>query len=207
MPKKIRQSRLSGVYPIQLGGSMVSLGELWLPILVSAVLLFIVSAIIHMVLKYHNKDYKQLPNEEAVRAAIRAGNPTPAQYVIPYCPDMKEMEKPENKQKYAEGPVAVMNLMPPGVPNMGRYLTQWFIFLLLVSLFIAYITAHSIPRGAEYLHVFRVVGAIGFLAYAATHIQDSIWWGKPWRNTWKDVLDGLVYGLVTAGVFGWLWPR
>jgi hypothetical protein len=120
---------------------------------------------------------------------------------------MKEMEKPENKQKYAEGPVLVMNLMRPGVPNMGRYLTQWFIFLLFVSLFIAYVTAHSIPRGAEYLHVFRVVGAIGFLTYAATHIQDSIWWGKPWRNTWKDVLDGLVYGLVTAGVFGWLWPR
>jgi hypothetical protein len=186
---------------------MVSLGELWLPILVSAVLVFLVSAIIHMVLKYHNRDYKQLPNEDAVRAAIRAGNPAPAQYVIPYCPDMKEMEKPENKQKYTEGPVAVMNLMQPGVPQMGKYLTQWFFYLLFVSLFIAYVAAHALPRGAEYLNVFRIVGAVGFLAYAAGQMQNSIWWGKPWSVTWKDAFDGLVYGLVTAGAFGWLWPK
>ena len=99
---------------------MVSLGELWLPILVSAVLLFIVSAVIHMVLKYHNRDYTPLPNEDAVRAAIRAGNPAPAQYIIPYCSDMKEMEKPENKQKYMDGPVVVLNLMRPGVPTWAR---------------------------------------------------------------------------------------
>ena len=186
---------------------MVGLGELWLPILVSAVLVFLVSAIIHMVLKYHNKDYTRLPNEDAVRAAIRAGNPAPAQYVIPYCSDMKEMEKPENKQKYTEGPVAVMNLMQPGVPRMGKYLSQWFIYLLFVSLFIGYVAAHALPRGAEYLHVFRIVGAVGFLAYAAGQMQGSIWWGKPWSVTLKDMFDGLVYGLVTAGVFGWLWPK
>ena len=186
---------------------MVSLGELWLPILVSAVLLHLVSAIIHMVLKYHNRDFTRLPNEDAVRSAIRAGNAAPAQYVIPYCPDMKEMEKPENKQKYIEGPVALITLMRPGVPNMGKYLTQWFLFLLFVSFFIAYVASHAIPRAAPYLHVFRVVGAVGFLAYAASQIQNSIWWGKPWRSTLKDMIDGLVYGLVTAGVFGWLWPR
>ncbi len=186
---------------------MVSLGELWLPILVSAVLVFIVSSIIHMVLKYHNRDYTALPNEDAVRAAIRAGKPAPAQYIIPYCSDMKEMEKPENKQKYIDGPVGVLNLMPPGVPNMGKTLTQWFFLLLFVSFFIAYIASHVIPRGAPYLSVFRIAGAIGFLAYAAGHMQESIWWGKPWRVTWKNMFDGLVYGLVTAGVFGWLWPR
>lgn len=186
---------------------MVSLGSLWLPILVSAVLIFLVSAIIHMVLKYHNKDYTRIPNEDAVRAAIRTGNPPPAQYVIPHCPDMKDMEKPEVKQKFTDGPVAVINLMRPGVPNMAQYLVQWFIFLLVVSLFIAYVAAHAIPTGAEYLHVFRIVGAIGFLTYGMGQIPQSIWMGKPWKITWKDMLDGLVYGLVTAGVFGWLWPR
>ena len=186
---------------------MVGLGDLWLPVLVSSVLVFIVSAIIHMVLKYHNKDYTKLPNEDAVRQAIRAGNPAPAQYIIPYCSDMKDMEKPEMKQKYLEGPVAVVNLMRPGAPNMGKSLTQWFIFLLVVSFFIAYVASHALPRGAEYLNVFRIVGAVGFLAYAASQVQGSIWMGKPWRVTWKDVLDGLIFGLVTAGVFGWLWPR
>jgi hypothetical protein len=186
---------------------MVSLGSLWLPILVSSVLVFLVSAIIHMVLKYHNKDYTRLSNEDAVRAAIRAGNPPPAQYIIPYCADMKDMEKPEMKQKYIDGPVAVMNVLRLGVPSMGKYLTQWFILNLVVSLFIAYVAAHAIPRGAEYLHVFRIVGAVGFLAYAAGQLPAAIWMGKPWRVAWKEVFDGLLYGLVTAGAFGWLWPR
>jgi hypothetical protein len=185
---------------------MVSLGSLWLPILVSAVLVFVVSAIIHMVLKYHNSDYTRIPNEDAVRAAIRAGNPPPAQYVLPYCPDMKDMEKPEMKQKYIDGPVAVMNVLPTGVPRMGKYLIQWFIFILLVSFFIAYIAAQSIPAGARYLEVFRVVGAVGFLVYGLGAAPESIWMGKPWKVTWKGALDGLAYGLVTAGAFGWLWP-
>jgi hypothetical protein len=186
---------------------MVSLGSLWLPILLSTVLVFIVSAIIHMVLKYHNKDYTRLPNEDAVRAAIRSGNAAPAQYVVPYCSEMKEMEKPEMKQKYAEGPVAVINLMRPGVPRMGKYLIQWFIFSLVVSFFVAYVAGSAIPPGTRYLHVFRIVGATAFLAYAAGQVPAAIWMGKPWKVAWKEVFDGLVYGLVTAGTFGWLWPR
>jgi hypothetical protein len=186
---------------------MVSLGSLWLPIVLSAVLVFIASSIIHMVLKYHNKDYTRLPNEDAVRAAIRAGNPPPAQYIIPYCSDMKDAEKPEMQQKYAEGPVAVLNVMRPGRPNMGKYMGQWFLFILVVSFFIAYVAAHALPAGAQYLHVFRIVGAVGFLAYGMGQITAAIWWGKPWSVAMKDLLDGLIYGLVTGGTFGWLWPR
>ena len=186
---------------------MVTLGSLLVPIVLSAVLVFIASSIIHMVLKYHNKDYRPLPNEDAIRAAIRAGNPPPGQYIIPYCSDMKAMEKPEVKQKYIEGPVGVLNLMRPGLPKMGKYLSQWFVFILVVSFFIAYIAAHSIPAGARYLEVFRVVGAVGFLAYAAGQLPAAIWMGKPWKVAWKEAFDGLVYGLVTAGTFGWLWPR
>ena len=184
---------------------MITLGALWLPIIASAVLVFVASSLVHMVFKYHNKDYTKIPNEDAVRAAIRGAKP--AQYIIPYCSDMKDMEKPEMKQKYVEGPVVVMNLMRPGLPKMSNYLIQWFVFIVFVSFFIAYIAAHTIPSGARYLAVFRVVGAIGFLAYGAGQIPESIWMGKPWKVTWKGVFDGLVYGLVTAGTFGWLWPR
>lgn len=186
---------------------MVSLGSLWLPILLSAVLVFITSSIIHMVLKYHNKDYSRLPHEDAVRVAIRAGNPAPAQYVIPYCPEMKQMETPEMKQKYTEGPVAVLNILRPGVPTMGKPLIQWFIYSLVVSLFVAYVAANSISFGSPYLHVFRVVAATAFLGYAAGQVPAAIWMGKPWRVAWKEVFDGLLYGLVTAGTFGWLSPR
>jgi hypothetical protein len=186
---------------------MVSLGSLWLPVLLSAVLVFIVSALVHMVLKYHNRDYTRIPNEEAIRSAIRNAGASPAQYIIPYCPEMKAMESPEMKQKFTEGPVAVVNVMRTGVPSMGRPLANWFLFSLGVSFFIAYIASHAIPAGTPYLQVFRIVGAIGFLAYAAATVPPSIWMGKPWRITGKDVLDGLLYGLVTAGTFGWLWPR
>ena len=186
---------------------MSILAALWLPVLLSAVLVFVLSAIIHMVLKYHNSDYKRLPNEDAVRAAIRSGNPEPRQYIFPYAAEMKELESPEMKQKYAEGPVGVMYLRRPGPMTMGPALIQWFLYTLLVSLFIAYVAAHAIPAGAEYLHVFRVVGAIGFLTYGVGQIPASIWMGKPWAVAAKEVFDGLLYGLVTAGTFGWLWPR
>jgi hypothetical protein len=185
---------------------MVTLGALWLPIILSAVLVFVVSSIIHMALKYHHKDYSPLPNEDAVRAAIRAGNPAPAQYLIPYCSAMKDMQSPEMQKKFTEGPVAVINLKKPGPPTMGAALGQWFFFSLVVSFFIAYVAAHTIPAGARYLEVFRIVGAVGFLAYAAGQIPQSIWMGKPWSIAWKEVFDGLIYGLVTAGTFGWLWP-
>lgn len=186
---------------------MVNLGALWMPILLSAVLVFLASFLVHMVLKYHNSDYSQLPNEDAVRAAIRAGNPKPAQYVMPYCADMKQMDSPEMRQKFVEGPVGVLNIKPSGAYGMGRSLGQWFVFTLVVSFFVAYVAAHTIPTGTVYLEVFRVVGTVGFLAYAMGQIPASIWMGKPWSVAFKELLDGLLYGLVTAGTFGWLWPR
>lgn len=186
---------------------MVSLGALLLPILLSAVLVFVVSSIIHMVLKYHASDYRQLPNEDAVRAAIRSGGAAPGQYVTPYVMDMKLMEKPEVKQKYTDGPVAVMYVRRPALPNMGSFLGQWFVYLLVVSLFVAYVASLALAAGTPYMTVFRLVGATAFLAYAAGAVPNAIWMGKPWSVTWKEMLDGLVYGLVTAGVFGWLWPK
>jgi hypothetical protein len=186
---------------------MVPLSALWLPILLSAVLVFVVSAIIHMVLKYHNSDYKPLANEEVVRAAIRAGNPAPGQYVFPYCQDMKEMESPAMKQKFIDGPNGMLTLRRPGPFTMTPNLVQWFLFTLVVSAMIAYIAAHVIPAGGPYRRVFRVVGAIGFLTYGFGQFTAAIWMGKPWRVAIKEAIDGLIYGMVTAGIFGWLWPR
>jgi len=186
---------------------MVSLGALWIPILLSAVIVFITSFLVHMVLKYHNSDYSKLPNEDAVRAAIRAGNPPPAQYMIPHCADMKLMESPEMKAKYVEGPVGLLCIKASGPYSMGPALGQWFVFNLVVSFFVAYVAAHTVASGTVYLEVFRVVGTIAFLAYGAGVVPAAIWMGKPWPVALKELFDGLLYGLVTAGTFGWLWPR
>ena len=187
---------------------MVSLGALWLPILLSAVFVFAASTLIHMVLKYHASDYRALPNEDAIRAAFRgAGNPGPGQYVIPHISDMKQMGSPEHLAKCTEGPVGVVTLRPNGPPAMGPSLTQWFVFTLVVSAFTAFIASGVLPVGTEYRMVFHTVGLVAFLGYAAGQLPGAIWMGKPWSVAAKEVLDGLIYGLLTAGTFGWLWPR
>lgn len=177
---------------------------LWLPILVSAVIVFIASSIMHMVLPYHHNDYSQLPDEDKIRAALRAANLKRGFYVFPYCTH-KEMNSPAAIEKYKEGPVGFLNIMPSAPPAMPKFLGQWFVFCLIVGYFVAYITAHTVPPGAHYLAVFRVAGTAGFMAYGLGHLSNGIWKGQLWSTVIKEVIDGLVYGLLTAGTFGWLW--
>lgn len=186
---------------------MVSFGALWLPIVLSAVAVFIVSSVVHMVLKYHASDYVRLPDEDAIRAAIRAAKPEPRQYMFPHCDSMQELQTPEMKQKFIDGPVGILTIRPSGEWSMGPSLAQWFGFSLVISALVAYAAAHALPAGTPYLGVFRVVGTIAWLGYAGASVPASIWMGRPWSVTAKEVFDGLLYGLVTAGMFGWLWPQ
>jgi hypothetical protein len=186
---------------------MVSLAQLWIPILLSAVAVFAASSLIHMVVKWHASDYRSLSNEDEVRAAIRKGSPTPGQYVMPHCSDMKDMGKPEVQEKYKEGPVGFLVLVPNGAPAMGPALGKWFAYTALVAFMAAYLASRTLAPGTHYLQVFRVVGAVSFLAYGFGSIQMGIWMGKPWSSVIKDLADALIYGLLSAGVFGWLWPR
>lgn len=182
--------------------------NLWLPILLSAVICFLASSAIHMALKWHNSEYRQLPAEDDVRAAFQRAGAAPGQYVIPWCMDPKERGGEAMKRKYEEGPLALVWLMPNGMPNMGKSLGLWFVYLLVVGFFVAYLAGHVVPPGAhQYLKVFRVVGTAAFLAHGFGQVQGSIWMGKPWSAAVKDLLDALIYALLTAGTFGWLWPR
>lgn len=183
---------------------MVALTQLWLPIVLAAVAVFVASSVVHMVLKWHNSEYGKLPNEDQVRATIRQGGVAQGQYIMPYCSDMKDMGKPEMQQKYVEGPVGYMVLMPNGAPNMGPQLGKWFALNLVVAVFVAYLVSRTVMPGAEYLQVFRVAGTVTFLAYGIGPVADAIWWSKP--GTLKYLADALIYGLVTGGVFGSLWP-
>lgn len=186
---------------------MIPLASLWLPVLVAAILVFVTSSLIHMVLKYHNADYRSLPNEDAVREVLKAGPLAPGQYVIPHCADHKDMCNEPMKRKFTEGPVGLLWIQAPGLPNMGKTLAAWFAYLLVVSVFAGYVAARTLGADAPYLQVFRVAGTVAFLAYAGAAAPASIWMGKPWRATCLDLVDGLLYALVTAGAFGWLWPR
>jgi len=188
---------------------MISLFHLWLPILLSAGLVFVASSLVHMVFKWHAADYHGLGNEDEVREAIRKGNPSPGQYVIPYCAEMKDMGSPAMQEKYTEGPAAFLVTRANGVPAMGLALGLWFLFSVGVSLASAYVASRSLAPGIPhaYLQVFRITGTVAFLTYAGGAFPAMIWMGKPWRSGLKDILDGLIYALLTAGTFGWLWPR
>jgi len=180
---------------------------LWMPIVAAAVIVFAASSIVHMVLGYHKADYKQLPNESARLDALRGDDLTPGYYHFPYCASHKEMGSPEMLAKMQRGPVGMLTVMPNGQMSMGKYLGLWFVYLLVVSFFVAYIAAHTVAAGAHYLVVFRVVGATAFLAYGLGRVVDSVWMGVPWSNTVRNLVDGLIYALLTAGTFGWLWPH
>lgn len=186
---------------------MVVYPELLVPILLSAVLVFVASSLIHMVVRWHNADYGKLANEDEVRAAIRAGGPAPGQYILPHCTDPKEGQSPEMVRKFEEGPVGMMWLRPPGAMKLGPFLGKWFVYCLLVSAIVAYLARISLPAGAEPLAVFRLVGTAAWLAYSWQGPGAAIWMGKPWSSVAKELVDGLVYGCATAGAFAWLWPE
>lgn len=180
---------------------------LWLPILLCAVVVFVISSLIHMIIKWHAGDYTALANEEAVRAAIRAGNPAPGRYVIPHCKDMKDMGSEGMLRKYREGPVGHLTLGPAGAPNMGKYLGMWFGWSLIVAAAAAYLAArvygmdHSHAHGAA-----KLVGAVTFIAHGFGTVQESIWSMRPWSSSAKYLLDAMLYGLGSGFVFLWLWP-
>jgi len=180
--------------------------ELWLPILVSAVLVFVASSILHMVIPLHRSDYTKLPDEDAVLSAMRTASVRPGAYMFPCPASMKDMASPEMTAKYQQGPVGFATVLPNGPPAMAKNLALWFGYCLLVGIFVAYIAGMEVAAGHNYRHVFRFTGTVAILGYAVGSIQDSIWKGQSWTVTAKFLFDGVVYGLVTAGTFGWLWP-
>lgn len=184
---------------------MVPALSLWLPVILSAVFVFIASSLIHMLLKYHSSDFKGLSSEDEVMESLRRFNIEPGEYFMPYISDMKDREKPEVKEKMEKGPVGFLTVTSCR-DETGKSLVQWFLYCLLIGFFTAYITGRALGPGAHYLEVFRFAGAASFGAYALALIQNSIWYRRAWSTTLKYLLDGFIYALVTAGTFGWLWP-
>lgn len=185
---------------------MISIIDLWMPILLAGVLCWIASALIHMLIKYHNADYKELENDEDVSAVLGAKSPKPALYSMPYCDDMKKMGEEPMLSRFAKGPVAMITVLPNGMPPMGKLLSQQLAFFVLGSLLIAYVTSLSFGTGVDSGVLFHLVFVVAFLAYGWAEIPFSIWMGQPWSNCVRYLLDALIYAAVTACVFVWLWP-
>jgi hypothetical protein len=186
---------------------MTGLVMLWLPILLSAVLVFVASSIIHMASPWHKSDYPRLPDEEAFRRAVGPLDLPQGDYMIPRPASREDLKSAEFLEKHAQGPNVIMTVLPRGDWSMGRNLGMWFVYLLVVSVLTAYVTGRSTPPGAEYMHIFQLASTIAFIGYSVALWQMSIWYRRSWSITIKATIDGLIYGMLTAGVMGWLWPR
>lgn len=188
--------------------SLVSgVASLWLPILLSAVIVFVASSIIHMGPFWHRGDYPTMPREADALSALRPLAIPPGDYMLPRAGNMKTYKSPEFIEKLKEGPVAIVTVMPNGPIDMRRNLAQWFVFLLVVGMMVALVTSRTLPPGTPYPRVFKVAAAVAFAAYSLGLAQLSIWYRRSWTLTLKGALDGVIYGLLTGGTFGWLWPH
>jgi len=185
---------------------MVPVMSLWLPILLAAVIVFVTSSVIHMMLGYHHNDYRKLPKEDEALAAFRALAIPPGDYAMPCAGSMAGMNDPAYVEKMKQGPIVYMTVLPGGT-GMGLSMVLWFLYAVVVGIFAAYIAGRALAPGAPYLHVFRFAGCTAFVGYSLALLQHSIWYKRNWATTLKSMFDGLVYGLLTAGVFGWLWPE
>jgi hypothetical protein len=188
---------------------MVPVTSLIIPIVASSVLVFLASFVIHMVLTYHRSDLRKLSDqqEDQVLETVRRLNLSPGDYGVPHPGSPDRMKDPAFLAKIKKGPIVLMNVSPGSAPTLGKSLAQWFVYTIVIGFFAAYVTGRAIGPGADYLTVFRFVGTTAFMGYSLALVHESIWYKRSWVRTAKSMFDGLVYSLLTAGVFGWLWPR
>jgi Flp pilus assembly protein TadB len=186
---------------------MVGVTSLLVPILLSAVIVFVASSIIHMVLTYHRGDYARFAKEDALLDALRGLDIPPGDYVCPHAGSPEAMKSPEFQEKMKKGPIVIMTVAPGGSASMGKSLTQWFLYSVLVGLLTAFAAGAVLPPGESYHEVFHLVAITSFMGYSLALLQGSIWYKRGWGATLRSVFDGAIYGLLTGGTFGWLWPR
>ena len=186
---------------------MVPVTSLWLPILVSAAFVFVASSVIHMVLGYHRFDWQRLASQDEVQEAMRRFTLAPGDYFVPYPSSSEEMRSPEFTAKREKGPNFIITIFPSGQFGMGGKLVMWFLYSVVVSVFTGYVAGEALGPGAVYLRVFQFAGTVAFCGYSLALLQHSIWYNRKWSTTLLSMWDGLVYGLLTAGTFGWLWPK
>lgn len=186
---------------------MVSIFALWLPILIAAILVWVVSALFWTVSPHRKQDFKGVTDEDTLRDALRAQNLAPGQYMVPFAAGAAARE-PDHQRKVAEGPVALLNVAKPGFgTSMATPMMLTLVYYIVVGIVVAYITGRTMAPGEEYFAVFRVAGTAAWLAYGFGGIPDSIWFARPWSSTIKTVVEALIYGLLTAGAFAGFWPE
>lgn len=177
-----------------------------MPILLSGVLVFVASSIIWMALPIHKPDIKFIPNETEFTDAIKPLNLKPGFYMYPNCENSKEMQSEAFKERWKTGPWGTINVMG-NAPNFAMNLLKCFISYVVIAAMCGYLAGIGLAPGAEYMDVFRVVGTAAILGFCMGSFAGDFFLGKPNRFIITSFIDGVIFALITAGVFAWLWPE
>jgi hypothetical protein len=180
--------------------------SLLLPIVVSAVAVFVLSMIVHMT-PWHRSDYARLPDEDGVMKALRPFNLPPNDYTTPHPGSGDYMKSPEYDAKRNAGPVLIMTVVPSGPWKIGKMMGLWFLFALVVSAILACFVGTIVPPGRGTHVVFHHVAVIAFLTYAMGAVPMSIWYYRKWSTTFKSAFDSLLYALASGWIFAMMWPK
>jgi hypothetical protein len=201
------------------------LAHLWLPILVSGVAVWIVSALCWMAIGHHNKDTAGIPNEQDFTDTIRRLNLKPGNYGFPdfqKCKSLPKEEKAKFFKDWDKNPSGLLRVWAPA--NMGVNMFMTFLFYLVTSVVLAYLgwivlphggsvatttadTHISMGLGSSFSHVFRVISTAAVLAYCFASFPNDLWFQKSRRAMLMNLIDGVVFALITGAVFAWLWPK
>jgi hypothetical protein len=160
-----------------------------------------------MVFGYHAGDYKAVPRQDDVMGALRPFSIPPGDYCLPRPSSMKDMGSAEHKARVEKGPNLIFTVLPPDASFMGATMAKWFLYCVVAAFVTAYVTGVAYGPGATYPQIFRLAGTVGFASFAMALPQFSIWYRRSWKTTLLSMFDGLVYGCLIGGTFGWLWPR
>jgi Na+-transporting NADH:ubiquinone oxidoreductase subunit NqrB len=186
--------------------------HLWLPIVLATVAMFIASALLWTAGPHHKKEHGGVPDEDALIAVLRKANLQPGVYAFPFvAPEMRgDKAKAETwGKKWAEGPAGMLTIVPKGPMNMGKMMGQSIVFYLVVNIFLGALGAHAIrfDGHATFRHVYGIIGLATFMSYFFATTSLCIWFGRPWKSQWLQIVDGLIYAAATGAIFAWLWPR
>jgi hypothetical protein len=179
---------------------------LWLPILLSAVIVWIVSAIVWMALPHHKNDFIALADEDAFIEFIRRSGIKPGNYVFPDFRGREAMKSEKICKTLEEGPVGHLSVWRTPL-TMGGKMFATFVVYLVVSTLIAYLTRVALPGAAPFAKVFQIAGTAGVLAYCFSFIPNAVWFGAYKRTIVASFIDGILYGLMTGAIFAWRWPH
>lgn len=181
---------------------MDALLELWLPILCCAIAVWFASFICWALSPHHKPDWQKSEKEDDLRALCRELKP--GRYIFPFAVP-SDMKDPDKKANYEAGPFGTLNVWA-GMPNMGKNMLLTFLTFVVTSTFIGYLASFAVAPGESWVSVFRFTGTAGVLAYCFAALPNDIWFGTPKRAVIMNLLDGVLYGIVTGIVFASMWP-